>query len=600
MKRINFTRLSIQNFLSVGEEPVEIEFKPGVNIITGVNKDEDGIANGVGKSTVCAAFHFAIFGTTPNDIPKAHIINRKAGKGCKVRLEFEDNSSKHGEEYFVIERTLGPGKVKVFKNDVEKTKSTMPETNKYILEVLSADEEVFGNCIILQSNNTVPFMGQKKVDRKNFIEGVFNLGLFVDMTKLLKEDIREGKKAFDCAKTAASVMEGNIAEYKSRAEAVRREAASRMERMEAEKTALMERINASENEVESLKKRVLDSPDRAEDIKKLKDAKTKLEAGAKTIYGREVETRTKASGLEGERKRIQSIGDVCHACGRPYDADTIDGNKQRLAEIAETLKGYTESLAKLKEAGSEVAGKVGQCSAAIEALERAAREAENARQSLRYAEEALARHRADLERLPEKYRESEGVAAFDDLLKKTSVELEEKRKEIDAAEALLSRYNVCEHILGELGVRSYIVKKLIDMLNARIGHYLHAFKSTFRFTFNEFFEEEISDSLGAVCTYNNCSGAERKKIDLAISFAFLDILKYHRQTEYNIAFFDEILDSSVDGKSLEHIMEFIGNQAAETGKCVYIVTHKQDIAVPGVVETVFLEKRNGFTTRVDG
>lgn len=600
MKRINFTKISIQNFLSVGEEPVEIEFKPGVNIITGVNRDEEGIANAVGKSTVCAAFHFAIFGTTPNDIPKTHIVNRKIGKGCKVRLEFEDNSSKHGEEYFVIERTLAPGKVKVFKNDVEKTKSTMPETNKYILEVLSADEEVFENCIILQSNNTVPFMGQKKVDRKNFIEGVFNLGIFVDMTKLLKEDIREGKKAFDCAKTAAGVIEGNIVEYKARVESIKREAASRMERMEAEKTAIMERIAASEREVETLKEKVSQSVDRSEDIRKLKDAKAKLEEGVKILYGREVETRTKASSLESEKKRIESIGDVCHACGRPYDSDTIDGNKRRLDEISASIKAYGETVDKLKGAENDAAKKIKECTTAIDMFESAARAGERAREALRYAESAVARHREDLQRLPEKYREGDGAAAFEEMLEKTEAALEEKRKEIDEAESLLSKYNICEHILGELGVRSYIVKKLIDMLNARIGHYLRAFKSTFHFTFNEFFEEEITDSIGAVSTYNNCSGAEKKKIDLAISFAFLDILKYHRQTEYNIAFYDEILDSSVDGKSLEHIMEFIGNQAAESNKCVYIVTHKQDIAIPGVVETVFLEKRNGFTTRIDG
>lgn len=49
MKRINFTKLSIKNFLSIGNEPVEIKFKEGMNIITGVNKDEEDIKNGAGK-----------------------------------------------------------------------------------------------------------------------------------------------------------------------------------------------------------------------------------------------------------------------------------------------------------------------------------------------------------------------------------------------------------------------------------------------------------------------------------------------------------------------------------------------------------------------
>ena len=39
MKKVNFKKLSIVNFLSVGEEPVTIEFSKGLHVITGKNKD---------------------------------------------------------------------------------------------------------------------------------------------------------------------------------------------------------------------------------------------------------------------------------------------------------------------------------------------------------------------------------------------------------------------------------------------------------------------------------------------------------------------------------------------------------------------------------
>jgi DNA repair exonuclease SbcCD ATPase subunit len=178
MKRINFTKLTIKNFLSVGNEQVTVNFKNGLNVITGFNRDEEDIKNGVGKSVILDAFYFAIFGNTMRELPKQFIINRKIGKGAVVRLEFEDISSKRGEEYFVIERTLGPAKCRVWKNDIEKTKSSIAETNKYILEVLDADEDVFQNCVMMRANSTVPFMGKKKTEKKNFIESIFNLGVF--------------------------------------------------------------------------------------------------------------------------------------------------------------------------------------------------------------------------------------------------------------------------------------------------------------------------------------------------------------------------------------------------------------------------------------
>ena len=130
MKRINFTKITIKNFLSIGNEPLTVNFKQGVSVIRGVNKDEEDIANGCGKSCILDAFYFAIFGNTMRELPKQFIINRKIGKGAVVRLEFEDISSKRGEEYFVIERTLGPAKCRVWKNDIEKTKSSIAETNK--------------------------------------------------------------------------------------------------------------------------------------------------------------------------------------------------------------------------------------------------------------------------------------------------------------------------------------------------------------------------------------------------------------------------------------------------------------------------------------
>lgn len=112
----------------------------------------------------------------------------------------------------------------------------------------------------------------------------------------------------------------------------------------------------------------------------------------------------------------------------------------------------------------------------------------------------------------------------------------------------------------------------------------------FTFTFNEFFEEELKDSNGIICLYGNCSGAEQKKIDIAIIFAFIDILKFHQQLEYNVAFYDEILDSSLDAKSLEIIVNFIAEQSVANGKCSYIITHKSDCQLPNVNDTIFLKK----------
>ena len=203
-----------------------------------------------------------------------------------------------------------------------------------------------------------------------------------------------------------------------------------------------------------------------------------------------------------------------------------------------------------------------------------------------------------MNKVEEKYAVSP-IDAFVQTLAETEEQSKEKKGIVDEIQKQLGRMNICEHIFGEQGVRSYIVNMLLELLNGRIKYYLKSFKSTFEFTFNEVFEEVITDANGVICMYNNCSGAEMKKIDLAIAFSFLDIIKFHRQVEYNVAFYDEILDSSVDNKSLEHIIEFIADRAKQQNKAVYIVTHKADIMMPQLTETVLLEKKNGFTRRIE-
>jgi len=49
MKYVNFEKLIVSNFLSIGKEPIEIDFKTGLNVISGINKDKSDRRNGVGK-----------------------------------------------------------------------------------------------------------------------------------------------------------------------------------------------------------------------------------------------------------------------------------------------------------------------------------------------------------------------------------------------------------------------------------------------------------------------------------------------------------------------------------------------------------------------
>ena len=48
MKEIVFKSVFVKNFLSIGNDPVKLDFNQGITVITGENKDKGG-KNGIGK-----------------------------------------------------------------------------------------------------------------------------------------------------------------------------------------------------------------------------------------------------------------------------------------------------------------------------------------------------------------------------------------------------------------------------------------------------------------------------------------------------------------------------------------------------------------------
>jgi cbb3-type cytochrome oxidase subunit 1 len=99
MKNVFFKKIAIQNFLSVGEEPVCINFNTGINLITGSNKDKPDRQNAVGKSTVADALYFAIFGETLRELKRDLIINNVTGGTAQVVLEFDVEISGNVNSY---------------------------------------------------------------------------------------------------------------------------------------------------------------------------------------------------------------------------------------------------------------------------------------------------------------------------------------------------------------------------------------------------------------------------------------------------------------------------------------------------------------------
>jgi predicted nucleic acid-binding Zn-ribbon protein len=177
-----------------------------------------------------------------------------------------------------------------------------------------------------------------------------------------------------------------------------------------------------------------------------------------------------------------------------------------------------------------------------------------------------------------------------------------RQKEIKVnIESLQVRMDIIENakfITSEEGVKSFIVKKILQVLNLRLSQYLRRLESNSIVTFNEFFDETITNERGKECSYFNFSGAERKAIDLAMLFTFQDVRRAQADVWLNLSMFDELLDSSLDEKGIELVLDILRERVDNYSESIYIISHRKEskkYCTNG--EIIYLEKKNGITTR---
>ena len=113
------------------------------------------------------------------------------------------------------------------------------------------------------------------------------------------------------------------------------------------------------------------------------------------------------------------------------------------------------------------------------------------------------------------------------------------------------------------------------MLNNKLAYYLKKMDSNCVCIFNEYFEEQIIDDKGKVLSYFNFSGAEKKNIDLACLFAFMDIRRLQGDVAFNFNIYDELFDSSLDEKGVELVIDIL-NERIEKFKNLGKKTSRND------------------------
>lgn len=590
MKQVVFKKLSIQNFLSIGNDPIIVDFQRGINIITGVNLDKEGSKNGVGKSTILDAIHFVLFGETIRELKKEHIVNRHTRKDCVVTLEFDVN----GEAY-ILTRSIEPTAVQLLqpslKKDKDITKSSMPKTTAYVEELINCTPEVFQQSILMSINSTAPFMTQKKVEKRKFIEGILKLGVFSEMLNAARLDYNKTKQETDLEKNALNDLVTSLDKYYFQQ--------ANFEQVKTEKIKnLKDRITKNLKDIEALKLRI--KPISTEDKSNLIEAITLKE----TAHKKSIETINKdiaavnysIKSHEKEFVTLEKRGLSCDKCNRPYSEQDIEEVNNQKNKINDTLvfertqlQLFEIALEREKELYEECITNKAKIREEMYQVELDKRENTNIDNMIQSLIANNKQNKKDID------NEEERTSGF-----KTLIDEGEARKETlnNRVLQLCKKTDILEavkFVVSEEGVKSFIVKKILTLLNNRLAIYLNKLEANCRCSFNEYFEEVILDDKGHDCCYYNFSGGERKRIDLAMLFAFQDIRRLQGDVAINLSMYDELLDSSLDGKGIECVLNTLYERVENYNEAIYIITHNPLTMNITISSTINLVKNNGIT-----
>jgi len=597
MKHINFKNLTIKNFLSVGEKPVELTFKPGLNIITGTNKDKEDRRNGVGKSTVADALYFAIFGNTLREINAKYIKNNLTDGKVKVTLEFEIVSNNVISEIYV-ERTLNPAKVFLKINGEDKTRDSIANTNTYIESLLSTNADIFQNCVTLTINNTIPFMGKKKGDKRKFIESIFNLEVFSRMSERLKADTNEVKNSYNTEFTRLSTLQANYNNLNNQSESFEEDRRNRLEKYLKRKKDNNAELGVIEDYLREFKD-VTIAPIK-EKIVTANDNLKKADAKINEFYTKISQKETEINHLNNRYKTIGTKEDKCPVCARSildHDRDHIDSEKLRIRNEIEQTKTDKSNLE--KELTQFDAVKAFICKQ-ISDLNKKLKEAELEQVKYKNNLERKEQLKGWLNTLDDDITVvSRQENTYNKLVLDSKANITESETKIETIKNLSKILDNVKFVVSEEGVKSYIIKKILQLFNNKIAYYLSKLDSNCVLTFDEYFEEKIINDKGIECSYNNFSGAEKKTIDLACLFAFMDIRRLQGDVAYNVCLFDELLDSSFDEKGVELVLDVLKDRSDVYSECCYIISHRKESIKAATGEIIYLEKYNGLTQRME-
>jgi DNA repair exonuclease SbcCD ATPase subunit len=152
---------------------------------------------------------------------------------------------------------------------------------------------------------------------------------------------------------------------------------------------------------------------------------------------------------------------------------------------------------------------------------------------------------------------------------KISKEIEEKELEDKYYETLLKLFSNKDG-----GIKKILVERMINIFNEKVADYLPIFfDSKTEVTFDKDLKEIIQIDDKEI-DFAEFSSGEKKRFEVAISFALFSVVKQFFSSSVSFMVFDEVMDNALDKKGVDAVKSIITSFA--TTNSVIVISHKEE------------------------
>lgn len=568
---IKFKQIRWSNFLSTGQYPTTLDLCAATTtLISG--------ENGAGKSTLLDALTFALFGKPYRNINKPQLVNSVNEKNCLVELEFEIGSDK-----YLIRRGLEPALFEIFKNSklIDQDAKSKDYQKQFEEQILKMNYKAFCQVVILGSANYVPFMRLTAAERRAVVESILDINIFSVMNTLLKGKLSKLKEELSITEADTNVerekvrlnqkylenkgKDTNLASDQCRAD---------IAKCDEDEALLVAAIAKLDSEIASKHELIADSDTVNKSVNDLSTIHRQLKGKIKSITN-EIDFYNK--------------NDSCPTCSQNIDPQfkttMVETKTKKSREIQEAVKDIEDSMQRANERVEQINTVLGE----IRSLETKRSQASASLQSTMSSRKKLQARLGELENT--KRQETDADEKELVKLQESLRELEDTRKEMVDDQYYLG---IAFTLLKDSGIKSRIIKHYIPVINQIINKYLNQMGLFVSFNLDEEFNETIKSRHRDIFTYASFSEGEKRKIDLALLFAWRTIASLKNSLDTNILIMDEVLDGSLDDASVESFLDILRGIGGGTN--AFVISHKpKELLETKFTSHLTFVKKNNFS-----